>query len=107
MRPGSRSVEIVVQQQYVLTSVTRVESGFRVVSGKNRTATRHGRRRRANQRQGSCCWVRTHSMSNSSELRITTSVVTPWTTAWLECAVNAFFGALCVGVFVAFSACAP
>ena len=34
MRPGSRSVEIVVQQQYVLTSVTRVESGFRVVSGK-------------------------------------------------------------------------
>ena len=33
--------------------------------------------------------------------------VTPWTTAWLECAVNAFFGAVCVGVFVAFSACAP
>ena len=52
MRPGSRSVEIVVQQQYVLTSVTHVESGFRVVSGKNRTATRHARRRRANQCQG-------------------------------------------------------
>ena len=107
MRPGSRSVEIVVQQQYVLTSVTLFESGFRVVSVKNRTATRHARRRRPNQCQGSCCWYERTACRTAVNVESRLVRVTPWTTAWLECAVSAFFGAVCVGVFVAFSACAP
>ena len=78
-----------------------------MVSGKNRTATRHARRRRANQCQGSCCWLRTHSMSNSSECRITTSVCYTLCNAIVGVFTECFFVAVCVGVFVAFSACAP